>query len=115
LVLNFLNIKEKDMTGKELFELSERFHTKCEETLNEGECTGCEFKGKESGVIFPCPEFYFKTEGQANDFLDFLGVGQSELITSELLECAPINNFSSSNFSGCEFHNCEIYINEMNN
>lgn len=102
------------MTGKELFELSKKFHAKCEETLNEGECTGCEFK-KETGVRFPCPEFYFRTEEQANEFLDFIGVEQSELITSELLECSPINKFSSPNFVDCTFNDCEIYRYGMNN
>jgi len=103
------------MTGKELFELSERFHAKCEETLNEGECTGCGFKGEKDRAIFPCPEFYFRTEEQANNFLDFIGVEQSELITSELLECSPINKFSSPNFVDCTFNDCEIYRYGMNN
>lgn len=98
------------ITAKELCELSVKFHAKCEETLNEGECTGCEFKGEKSKVRFPCPEFYFRTEEQASNFLEYIGVEQdTELITGELLECTPINTFSAPNFSGCEFHSCEIY------
>ena len=98
------------ITAKELCELSVKFHAKCEETLNEGECTGCEFKGEKSGVRYPCPEFYFRTEEQANNFLEFVGVEQgSELITGELIEGIGINTFTSPNFSSCEFNNCEIY------
>jgi len=99
------------MTGKELFELSERFHAKCEETLNEGECTGCEFRGEKSGVKFPCPEFYFRTEEQADDFLEFIGVDpEPGMIVGEAIMPYKL---TSPHFVDCTFNDCEIYCHDL--
>ena len=108
------------MTGKELFELSKRFHVKCEETLNEGECTGCSFKGDKDKAIFPCPEFYFRTEEQANNFLDFIGEKDKikeivDMLPNKVLKYETIGKSTSPNFVDCTFNDCEIYRYGMNN
>lgn len=93
------------MTGKELFDLSERFQEKCGKIIDSdgGECVQCAFKS-ETGK-FECPEFFFKSIDQAYKVMDFINEDESELL--ELGIQTPYT-FDSPEFSSCTFTNCTI-------
>lgn len=94
------------ITGKELYELSERFQEKCGDNIDGSDCDGCEFK---NGKEFDCPEFFLKSLDQANKIVKVLDLEDSEFILEEGIIGETINKFSSPNFSSCTFDNCEIY------